>query len=107
MVSPLQARCEGNASSEIVAVLFVVDPEGGAPPIPEVLEHFYSLTHSEAEIVRLLSMGISLEEAAQSRGVSINTARSHLKHAFSKTGTNRQGELVRLIISGVGAIGDA
>jgi DNA-binding CsgD family transcriptional regulator len=107
MVSPLLARSEGSASSEIVAVLFVVDPEGAAPPVPEVLEHLYSLTHSEAEIVRLLSTGISLEEAAQSRGISINTARSHLKHAFSKTGTSRQGELVRLIISGIGAIGDA
>jgi DNA-binding CsgD family transcriptional regulator len=107
MVSPLLARREGSASSEIVAVLFVVDPEGGEPPVPEVLEHLYSLTHSEAEIVRLLSTGISLEEAARSRGISINTARSHLKHAFSKTGTSRQGELVRLIIAGVGAIGDA
>jgi DNA-binding CsgD family transcriptional regulator len=86
--------------------LFVVDPEGGAPPVSEVLERFYSLTHAEAEIVRLLATGVSLEEAAQSRGVSINTARSHLKHAFSKTGTSRQGELVRLIVAGVGAIGD-
>lgn len=107
MVSPLLAHREGSASSDIVAVLFVVDPEGGAPPVAEALERLYSLTPSEAEIVRLLSMGLSLEEAAQSRGISINTARSHLKHAFSKTGTSRQGELVRLIIAGVGAIGDA
>jgi len=107
MVSPLLADHEDSASSDIVAVLFVVDPEGGAPPVSEALERIYSLTHSEAEIVRLLSMGLSLEETAQSRGVSINTARSHLKHAFSKTGTSRQGELVRLIIAGVGAIGDA
>jgi DNA-binding CsgD family transcriptional regulator len=106
MVSSLLARNEGDPSSEIVAVLFVVDPEGGAPPVSEVLERFYSLTHAEAEIVRLLATGVSLEEAAQSRGVSINTARSHLKHAFSKTGTSRQGELVRLIVAGVGAIGD-
>jgi DNA-binding CsgD family transcriptional regulator/PAS domain-containing protein len=106
MVSPLLSHREDSASSDIVAVLFVVDPEGGVPPVPEVLAQLYSLTHSEAEIVRLLSMGFSLEEAAQSRGVSINTARSHLKHAFSKTGTSRQGELVRLIVAGVGAIGE-
>jgi DNA-binding CsgD family transcriptional regulator/PAS domain-containing protein len=107
MVSPLLAHRESNASDDVVAMLFVVDPEGADPPVPEVLEHLYSLTHSEAEIVRLLSMGLSLDEAAQSRGVSINTARSHLKHAFSKTGTSRQGELVRLIVAGVGGIGDA
>lgn len=107
MVSPLLAGRGSGPSSEIAAVVFVVDPEGGASPVPEVLEHLYSLTHSEAEIVRLLSTGISLEEAAQLRGISINTARSHLQRAFSKTGTSRQGELVRLIIAGVGSIGDA
>ncbi len=85
----------------------VVDPDGSAPPVAEVLDDHRSLTHSEAEIVRLLSTGLSLEGTAQSRGISINTARSHLQHAFSKTRTSRQGELVRLIVSGVGAIRDA
>ena len=41
---------------------------------------------------------------AEKRGVSLNTARSHLKHVFAKTETSRQGELVRLIMSGVGQI---
>ena len=36
--------------------------------------------------------------------MSLNTARSHLKHVFAKTETSRQGELVRLIVSGVGQI---
>jgi len=106
MVTPLLAPANGAASTDIVVAVFVVDPEGGAPPVAEVLEDLYSLTHSEAEIVRQLAMGLSLDEAAQARGVSMNTARSHLKHAFAKTGTNRQGELVRLVISGIGAIGD-
>ena len=49
----------------------------------------------------------SLEEVADKRGVSLNTARSHLKHAFAKTETSRQSELVRLIFSGVGQIREA
>lgn len=106
MVTPLLAAPKGAASTDVVVAVFVVDPEGGAPPVAEVLENLYSLTHSEAEIVRRLAMGLSLEEAATARGISMNTARSHLKHAFAKTGTSRQGELVRLIIAGVGAIGD-
>ena len=57
-------------------------------------------------LVRLIAQGMSLEEAARARGVSMNTARSHLKHAFAKTGTARQSELLRLVITGVGAIGD-
>jgi DNA-binding CsgD family transcriptional regulator len=106
MVTPLLAPAMGGASTDVVVAIFVVDPEGGAPPVAEVLENLYSLTRSEAEIVRCLAMGLSLEEAAQARGISMNTARSHLKHAFAKTGTSRQGELVRLIIAGIGAIGD-
>jgi DNA-binding CsgD family transcriptional regulator len=50
---------------------------------------------------------MTLEEAAAARGVSMNTARSHLKHAFAKTGTGRQSELLRLVIAGVGAISEA
>ncbi len=61
----------------------------------------YSLTHSEAELVRLLSQGNSLEEAAEVRGVSINTIRSHLRNIFLKTDTRRQGDLVRLVLTGV------
>ena len=72
----------------------------------EVLETIYSLTHSEAELVRLLSQGMSLEEAAEARGVSIHTARSHLKHVFAKTDTRRQGELVRLVLTGVASLAD-
>ncbi len=33
-----------------------------------------------------------------------NTARTQLKQVFAKTGTNRQGDLVRLVLSGVASI---
>ena len=69
-----------------------------------MLEELYSLTPSEADLLQLLSMGMSLEEAAESRGVSMNTARSHVKHMFAKTGVSRQGELVRIMLAGLGSI---
>ena len=94
------------ASGHAAVALFVVDPESGRSTSAEVLEDLYELTHSEAQIVRLIAQGMSLEEAAAARGVSMNTARSHLKHAFAKTGTGRQSELLRLVIAGVGAISD-
>jgi len=106
MVSQLRAP-EGGTRADLVVAVFVVDPEAGAPAVAEILEDLYSLTHSEAEIVRLMSAGQSLEDVARARGITMHTARSHLKRAFSKTGTSRQGELVRLIVSGVGAIRDS
>jgi DNA-binding CsgD family transcriptional regulator len=104
MVTPLLAVPAGGVVSDAVVALFVSDPDAGRVSEAEVLAKLYALTHSEAEMVRLLALGLSLEEAASKRGVSMNTARSHLKHAFAKTGTSRQGELVRLVITGVGTI---
>ncbi len=104
MVTPLLAAPAGGVVSDAVVALFVSDPDAGRISEAEVLTKLYALTHSEAEMVRLLALGFSLEEAASKRGVSMNTARSHLKHAFAKTGTSRQGELVRLVITGVGTI---
>ncbi len=107
MVTPLMAAPPGSAAREAVVAIFISNPEveeteSGATS--ESLETLYDLTAAEAELVFLLSRGHSLEEAATARGVSIHTARSHLKHAFAKTDTNRQGELVRLILTGVSSI---
>lgn len=105
MVAPLLDEASSIVRDAAVAI-FVADPAAGRLHDPEVLGAVYSLTHSEAELVRLLAQGLTLEEAAEARGVSMNTARSHLKRAFAKTGTSRQGELVRLMISGVGSMGE-
>jgi DNA-binding CsgD family transcriptional regulator len=104
MVTPLLAAPGKGGMNDAVVAIFVADPSARLFAGPEVLTELYQLTHSEAELVRLLASGLSLEEAADKRGVSLNTARSHLKHVFAKTETSRQGELVRLIVSGVGQI---
>jgi DNA-binding CsgD family transcriptional regulator len=104
MVTPLLAAPGRSVMSDAVVAIFVADPSARFYAGPEALTELYQLTLSEAELVRLLAAGLSLEEAADKRGVSLNTARSHLKHVFAKTETSRQGELVRLIISGVGQI---
>jgi DNA-binding CsgD family transcriptional regulator len=106
MVAPLLSGGVFSVLRDAAVAILVADPDAGRVADPEVLHALYSLTHSEAELVRLLAQGLSLEEAAEARGVSMNTARSHLKHAFAKTGTSRQGELVRLMLSGIGSIGD-
>ena len=106
MVAPLLTGGQSSVVHDAVVAVFVADPDAGRVGDPDALHALYSFTHSEAELVRLLAQGLSLEEAAEARGVSMNTARSHLKHAFAKTGTSRQGELVRLMITGVGSIAE-
>ncbi len=69
-----------------------------------MVESLYALTPAEAELVRLLAEGCSLDQVAEQRGVTMNTVRSQLKQVFCKTDTSRQGELVHLVLTGVAAI---
>ncbi len=107
MVGPLVAAAPDMALDEARALLFIADPESGNMSTCGVLEGLYQLTHAEAELVRLISEGRSVENVAEVRGVTINTVRSQLKQVFSKTDTNRQGELVHLVLSGVASLLDA
>jgi DNA-binding CsgD family transcriptional regulator len=59
----------------------------------------YGLTAAEAKIAAILGQGNSLNEACRTLSIKQNTARTHLKRIFSKTDTNRQSELVKLILN--------
>ncbi len=86
------------ASRKNLVTGIVATDVGGQIGTTEVIETLYQLTHAEAELVRLIAEGNSLEEVAAERGVTMNTVRSQLKQVFSKTGTSRQGELVQLVL---------
>ncbi|MBW2267688.1 MAG: helix-turn-helix transcriptional regulator [Deltaproteobacteria bacterium] len=104
MLIPLLAGAPGSREDEMKAILFVADPEIGQVGTTEVLESLYDLTHAEADLVRLIAEGHSLDQVAGERGVTMNTVRSQLKQVFSKTDTCRQGELVHLVLAGVARI---
>jgi DNA-binding CsgD family transcriptional regulator len=40
-----------------------------------------------------------LNPIAEELSVSVTTVKTHLRHVFEKTGTHRQAELVRLVLS--------
>jgi DNA-binding CsgD family transcriptional regulator len=106
MVGPLLAASSESGIHEARAIMFVADPERGNVGTSEVLEGLYQLTPAEADLVRLIAEGRSLEQVADERGVTMNTVRSQLKQVFSKTDTNRQGELVHLVLAGIASIRD-
>jgi len=73
---------------------------GALKPLPgEVLVKLYGLTAAETRLLGLLAQGRSLEATAAALGIAITTARTHLQRLFDKTGTSRQAELVRLVLS--------
>jgi DNA-binding CsgD family transcriptional regulator/PAS domain-containing protein len=80
-----------------VLALFVADPDHAAPPSPDALREIFQLTRMEANLAAALADGSSLVQAANRLGIAHNTARSHLRSTFAKTGARRQSQLVRLI----------
>lgn len=59
----------------------------------------FGLSRSEARLAILLADGHSVEDIAARLDVTLTTARTYCKRAMAKTGTTRQTELVRLMLS--------
>lgn len=78
--------------------LQIIDPDSGPAPDAGMLERLFSLTPSEARVTVKLAVGRDVEEIAADTRTSVGTIRTHLKRVLSKTGTNRQGELISLIL---------
>jgi DNA-binding CsgD family transcriptional regulator len=100
LIGMLGAAAMGDAAEDAVISLIFGDPETGQGITPAALRSAYNLTVAESELVGMLAAGYSLADAAENRGVSVNTVRTQLKHVFAKTETNRQGELIRLVLTG-------
>ena len=69
------------------------------------MRRLFGLTRMEAQLALLLTEGLTLDEAAEQMNVRRNTARTHLRSIFSKTGVTRQTMLVRLLLNSVISLG--
>ena len=85
-------------SAECAAVLYVVDPDQDLKKLIEPICGFYRLSPKETRLACALARGHSLAEAAAELNLREQTARTYLKQIFLKTDTNRQVELVRLLL---------
>lgn len=81
------------------AILFIVDPSRASRPSADHLRHHFGLTAAEAAVAVDVISGDGLKASARRLGMSLETARTHLRHIFGKTGVRRQAELVRLLLS--------
>lgn len=87
------------------AAIFIAMPTPSNQLSQPELRRLYGLTATEARIAGELAAGLSLKEIATRLDVSYETIRNHLKKIFIKTRTNRQSELVRLLLRNLPAIG--
>lgn len=84
---------------EPLAVLFITAPERQLEAPAETLQNLFGLTKAEAILTEKLVAGMTLEEISTDLSITKHTARKHLKSIFDKTGSNRQAQLVKLVMS--------
>ncbi len=80
----------------VVAVL-AKDPDGEHLESLNCFAQAYGLTQAEARLIRPLADGLGLFEAAHKLGITKNTARTHMRHIYAKSGVHRQAELIQLL----------
>jgi DNA-binding CsgD family transcriptional regulator/PAS domain-containing protein len=81
--------------------VFVQEPAQVTLMPGEAFARLYRLTGGELRVLSALAQGLGGKEAADMLGIGEPTVRTHLQHIFSKTGTSRQADLLRLLQSAV------
>lgn len=93
------------ASAEVRAVLATDARERGDGEVADRLKALAggatiagsdALTHREAAVVQAALVGLSNSEISDAHHVSINTVKTHMRHAYTKLGVTSRDELQRL-----------
>lgn len=100
LISPIKNNPNDNVDTLPVSIIFIFHGHKDSERFEEILKALYNFSNAEARLAAALVQDPRLEQAANSIGIKINTARSHLKKIFQKTGTDRQSSLINHIVSG-------
>jgi len=82
-----------------MVAIFVQDPIVMPSFSGQAFAELYGLTRSELGVLLAMAPGLCVKEAAEMLAIGENTAKTHLQHIHSKTGTSKQTELIRLFMS--------
>ncbi|MDG4718505.1 MULTISPECIES: DNA-binding response regulator [Thalassospira] len=100
-LSVLIRRVPKKTDGKTTFMVILVDPAQQKPPAIDDLMDLFGLTRSEAKLTQKLAEGLALDQAAELVGISHSSARTYLKTIFSKTGVNRQPQLMKTVLSSI------
>ena len=106
LVAPIMPSTASPLSRAPRVAMFITDPEATQVTNLERLKALFNLTPAESRMASQLLQGKSVIEAADALGITRQTARVHLKRIFGKTYTNRQSELMRLLLNSPATLRD-
>lgn len=82
-----------------VVMVIMSDPSHRQPVAPAALESLFGLTRTEAHVANAFAEGKRTEQIATQFSISSTTVNFHKRNLFEKTGTNRQADLIALLLS--------
>lgn len=94
----------GSDAGPGMAALFLCDPARQATPPEHLLTALFGLTPAEARLASGLVSGERTSDIARALRISRTTVAFHLRNLFEKTGTNRQADLIALIMKTLAAL---
>jgi DNA-binding CsgD family transcriptional regulator len=89
-------RNERGPKLKAVAALFVRKAGLDSQSCSELLARTFELTPTELRVLLSIVEVGGVPQTAQILGIAETTVKTHLHRVFSKTGTNRQADLVKL-----------
>jgi DNA-binding CsgD family transcriptional regulator len=91
------------AGHRVQVAVFLVRP--GPPHLDACqLAAQFGLTAAESRLAVKLAEGRTIAEVAKVAGITMATARTHLRNIFAKTATSRQSELALLLLTSLAGI---
>lgn len=96
-VAPLNVETAPVFGRPRMALICATDLELDMRAPEDELRALFGLTPAEARLAGAVFDGLTLPEAADRFGVSVNTVRFQLARVFDKTGAARQADLVKLM----------
>jgi DNA-binding CsgD family transcriptional regulator len=85
------------APGRCAAAVFVARATFETSSCPDVIRQAYRLTPTELRVLFAIVEFGGVPEVAAALGIANSTVRTHVGHLFSKTGTSRQADLVKLV----------
>ena len=104
LVTPLKSSNVNSSNDLPTTILFAFEISDDYSRIEEVIRNLYHLSPMEARLVAQLFITPQLATAATALGITLNTARTHLKRIYSKTRVNRISSLIHLIVTGPASV---
>ncbi len=91
--------------SAMVILVYLTDPEELEQPSVGSLKKIYGFTDAQARVAVALWGGTTIHDAANDLSISVNTARTHLRAIYQKTGVSNHAELMTTMTSTLARLG--